>query len=82
MQRRVVEDSAKRMQALFQQLAQKELPLVVLEVLQQMCDAIGRKELDAAQQHVMRMMTTHFSDVGAWILAVKRLVEIAKTCLH
>lgn len=80
MQRRVVEDSAKRMQSLFQQLANQELSSTVIEQLNNMCGLINKKDLDGAQQLVMPMMTSHFGEVGQWILAVKRLVEIAKTC--
>ena len=37
MQRRVVEDSARRMQALFHQLAGQELSASVLQILNDMC---------------------------------------------
>lgn len=37
MQRRVVEDSSRRMQALFHQLANQELTAPVLQIVNEMC---------------------------------------------
>lgn len=44
MQRRVVEDSARRMQALFQQLVDQQLSPSVIQILMNMC---ARKDLRA-----------------------------------
>jgi protein transport protein SEC31 len=79
-QRRIIEDSVKRLQFLFHQLAAGELSPLVHAELERMCQLIGQRNLDAALALHLPLMTAHFTEVGQWILAVKRLIEVAKTC--
>lgn len=44
------------------------------------CVDINQRNLDAALELHLPLMTAHFPEVGQWVLAVKRLIEVAKTC--
>lgn len=43
---------------------------------------INRGQYDQAHELHMPLMTNYFTEAGAWVLAAKRLVEVAKICLH
>lgn len=81
MQRRIVEDSAKRIEALYGQLARGELSPPVMDQVSQMASFIKDSKFDDAHAMHMPLMSGYFSEVGAWILAVKRLLEVARACL-
>lgn len=81
MQRRIVDDATKKITILYQQLAKGELGSTVLDLIKEMCNGINSHNFDMALRPVHPLMTRHFTEVGSWILAAKRLLEIAKTCL-
>jgi hypothetical protein len=43
---------------------------------------IANGHYDRAHELHNPLMTSHFGEVGGWILAAKRLIEVAKICLH
>lgn len=82
-QRRILDDSVKRLQHLFHQLAGTTQPPLSPHVhteLARMAQLLSQRQYDAALELHVPLMTTHFTEVGQWILAVKRLIEVAKTC--
>jgi len=79
-QRRVVEDSVKRLQFLFHQLANSELSDHVHAELLRVCPLIQQRQYEAAIEWHVPLMTAHFAEVGQWILAIKRLLDVAKAC--
>lgn len=82
-QRRVLDDSVKRLQHLFHQLAGTAQPALSAHVhaeLAKMAQYLSQRDYDAALGLHVPLMSTHFTEVGQWILAVKRLIEVSKTC--
>lgn len=79
-QRRVVEDSVKRLQFLFHQLANSDLSGHVHAELLRVCPLIQQRQYEAAIEWHVPLMTAHFAEVGQWILAIKRLLDVAKAC--
>lgn len=82
MQRRIVDDSAKRMQSLFGQLAAGDLSQPILDTLLEMCNRVRAGQYDRAHELQTPLMTNHFAETGSWVLAAKRLIEVAKVTLH
>lgn len=82
MQRRIVDDSAKRMGALFTQLMTPELSQPVIDILLEMCNRLRAGQYDRAHELHTPLMTNYFAECGAWILAAKRLIEVAKVTLQ
>ncbi len=79
-QRRILEDSIKRLQHLFHQLANQELSPHVHSEMLRMSQLIAQRHYDGVLELQVPLMTAHFTEVGQWILAVKRLIEVAKSC--
>ena len=83
MQRRIVEDSFRRIESsLYKQLSANTLSDPVLNQVSQMATLIQSHDYESAHAMHMPLMATHFSEVGPWILAVKRLLEVARTCMQ
>jgi hypothetical protein len=43
---------------------------------------INNGQFDRAHELHTPLMTSYFAEAGAWVLAAKRLIEVAKICLH
>lgn len=43
---------------------------------------INGGQYDRAHELHTPLMTNYFAEAGAWILAAKRLIEVAKICLQ
>ncbi|KAJ3297995.1 hypothetical protein HK104_011290 [Borealophlyctis nickersoniae] len=75
-QRRMVEDTDKRLESLFERLAAKQLQPPVLAQLLTLANALNARDFPTANATVMSLMTTSFDQEGKWLLGVKRLVEL------
>ena len=78
-QKRVVDDSIKRLQSLIAQLCRQELSMPVTTMLLQIAQQLHARSYDAAAAACQQLMTNNFNEVGQWIVAARRLIDMAKT---
>lgn len=74
-----MEDSVKRLQSLIAQLCRQELSQPVTSVLLQISQQLQGRQYDGAAAGCQQLMTNYFNEVGQWIVAARRLIDMAKT---
>ena len=80
MQRRIIDDSARRIETLNGQMATPgALSPPTLALLSEMVRKVQVGDWNGAHALHTPLMSAHFSECGNWILAVKRLLEVART---
>ncbi|KAJ3088294.1 protein transport protein S31 [Quaeritorhiza haematococci] len=77
-QRRMFEDCEKRLNLLFDQLNNGTVKPEVATKLLELAAALQKTDYTAATKSQMEIMTTHFDVTGLWIVAVKRLINMAE----
>ncbi|RKO91784.1 hypothetical protein BDK51DRAFT_32073 [Blyttiomyces helicus] len=75
-QRRMVEDTDKRIDNLFERLAGDQVGEVVLAQLVVLSNALNAKDFATANGCIMTLMTSSFDHEGKWMVGAKRLVEM------
>ena len=78
MQKKIIDDSKKRMESLFDQIASSKVSSDVSAKLSQMIGFMQKGQWDKALSLHAPLMSGHFAEVGTWILALKRLIELAR----
>ncbi|CAO3656495.1 unnamed protein product [Mucor hiemalis] len=77
-QKRVVDDTARRINILLQELEKGELPKEVIRSLHTLTDALESKEYTKALEVYTQLMTTEYERHGNWITGIKRLVDLTE----
>ncbi|KAL2911215.1 hypothetical protein HK105_209323 [Polyrhizophydium stewartii] len=75
-QRAKIEDTDRRIEGLFDRLANHKLERVVLGQTLLVAQALDAKQYAQAQAIVMKMMKANYANETAWILGAKRLTEL------
>lgn len=77
-QRQKVEDTDRRIDGLFDRLANHKIQSqrMVFAQLFQVAQALNSKSYMEAQAMILKMMTSNYADETQWILGAKRLVEL------
>jgi protein transport protein SEC31 len=78
-QKRIIDDASKRMQSLVVQLCRQEFSPSVITALLKISQQIQSKDFNGATEGCQQLMSNNFNEVGLWIMAAKRLVDLAKT---
>jgi protein transport protein SEC31 len=71
-----LEDCEKRLSVLFDKLNNKEISDVVTNKLLDLSRLIESKDYRSAGDMHVSMMTSHFEEVGSWMIGLKRIVDI------
>ncbi|TPX65974.1 hypothetical protein SpCBS45565_g04772 [Spizellomyces sp. 'palustris'] len=77
-QRRMIEDTDKRLENLYERLSADQVPNHVLASAVQLATALNNKDYTTCHSIVMALMTTSFDQEGKWVLGAKRLVELCQ----
>ena len=78
-QKRIIDDASKRMQSLVVQLCRQEFSPPVISALLKISQQIQAKDFNGATEGCQQLMSNNFNEVGLWVMAAKRLVDLAKT---
>ncbi|TPX67623.1 hypothetical protein CcCBS67573_g07444 [Chytriomyces confervae] len=83
-QRRVLEDTDKRLEELLERLGTQSVPDAILSYLVLLANAFNAKDMAAASKTTMKLtlMSTENHDEAHWIVGAKRLVEMYTRCLQ
>ncbi|KAJ3159371.1 hypothetical protein HDU86_001689 [Geranomyces michiganensis] len=77
-QKRMMDDTAKRIDNLYERLNADLLPPHVLALAVQLANALVARDFASATNATTTLMTTSFDQEGKWVLGLKRLVEMAQ----
>ncbi len=80
-QNKIIQDTEKRMQELFERLNQEKLGKAILAQLIQLAMALNAMDMNTASLLSIHLMTSSFDQQGKWVLGMKRLVELYTKCL-
>ena len=76
MDKRKMEDVAKRMAGLEAKLASGEVSAAVFGNLSQLCTALGGGDVQTALNVHVQITTSDWADNGQWLMGLKRLIEM------
>ncbi|ORX92866.1 hypothetical protein K493DRAFT_316316 [Basidiobolus meristosporus CBS 931.73] len=75
-QKRMLDDTEKRLNLLFDKLKNDSLSTALLVQLELMIKAIEEDEFSKAQSIHVDLMTTEFDSEGKWLVGLKRLLDL------
>ncbi|CAO3658577.1 unnamed protein product [Umbelopsis ramanniana] len=76
MQKRMIDDTDRRMIQLLKKVDDHELNSDVLHQLCQLCQAMEKGDFKEALDMHVKLMTKAYDDHGQWILGLKRLIDL------
>nr|CAG8541528.1 963_t:CDS:2 [Entrophospora candida] len=76
--KRILVDTEKRIDLLFEKLEKYELPENVIVKLSQICECLESRDFANALTIQGNLMTTDFEKEGKWLLGIKRLIDLYK----
>lgn len=76
-QNRVLQDTEKRLNILFDKLAKKELDNTILALLVHLANSLNSQDFQKAFSLVMELMQKGSATDSKWVVGLKRLVEIS-----
>ncbi|KAL9555612.1 hypothetical protein MBANPS3_002269 [Mucor bainieri] len=77
-QKRIVDDTSRRIGTLLEELEKKELSNDVVKSLHTLTNALEAKEYAKALEVHTQLMTTQYESHGNWIVGLKRLVDLTE----
>ncbi|KAJ3044138.1 hypothetical protein HDV00_003242 [Rhizophlyctis rosea] len=77
-QQRMVDDTEKRLDNLFERLASEQVQRVVLAKLVTLVRSLNARDFMTCNAVAQDLMTTSFDQEGKWVVGLKRLVELAQ----
>ncbi|GAA5806921.1 hypothetical protein MFLAVUS_000270 [Mucor flavus] len=77
-QKRIVDDTTRRIEALLKQLENNELSDEVVRLLHNLSQALESKEYAKALTVQTKLMTTEYDKHGNWITGLKRLIDLTE----
>ncbi|GAA5797075.1 hypothetical protein HPULCUR_002454 [Helicostylum pulchrum] len=77
-QKRIVDDTARRIEALLKQLENNEFSDEVVRSLHDLSQALESKEYAKALTVQTKLMTTEYDKHGNWITGLKRLIDLTE----
>jgi protein transport protein SEC31 len=76
----VVDDTERRLNGLFDAMNNTDIAKDLLERLMMISKSLEARDYDGAQRIHMDLMTTKMTECGQWLIAIKRLTELARAC--
>ncbi|GAB5592930.1 hypothetical protein Unana1_07830 [Umbelopsis nana] len=76
MQKRMIDDTARRMTQLLATIDEHGLANDILHSLCQLCQAMEKQDFQGAAEMQIKMVTKAFDNHGQWIVGLKRLIEL------
>ncbi|KAI8381411.1 uncharacterized protein BYT42DRAFT_566426 [Radiomyces spectabilis] len=76
--KRIADDTSRRMNSLLNDLGQNVLTEVVIQSLSQLCLALQEMNWTRAQEIHRQLMTTEYEKHGIWLLGLKRLIDLSE----
>ena len=77
LERKKIVDIDRKLGALLMRLAQQDIPEGACNKLRQLCTALDAHNLDSASNAHLQLTRDHYDGNSAWIMAIKRLLEVA-----
>ncbi|KAI8997571.1 hypothetical protein BDB01DRAFT_771623 [Pilobolus umbonatus] len=77
--KRVVDDTANRINILITKIENKELPANVSKSVDQLCQALSDSKYKKAIEIHTLLMRTEYNNHGYWILGLKRLIDLTES---
>ncbi|KAG2208177.1 hypothetical protein INT46_005852 [Mucor plumbeus] len=77
-QKRIVDDTSRRIGILLLELEKKELSNDVVKSLHTLTNALEAKEYSKSLEVHTQLMTTQYESHGNWIIGLKRLVDLTE----
>ncbi|KAI9102502.1 hypothetical protein DFS34DRAFT_395362 [Phlyctochytrium arcticum] len=77
-QKRMVEDTSKRLDTLYERLSANAIPQHVLGTTVQLASALVNEEYSTCNSITTSLMTGSFDQEGKWLLGAKRLIELCQ----
>ncbi|KAI8075935.1 uncharacterized protein B0P05DRAFT_588352 [Gilbertella persicaria] len=77
-QKRILDDTERRISILLDELEKKEFSNEVIESLNILSQALNKQEYTKAIEVHTQLMTTHYQKHGNWIVGLKRLVDLTE----
>ncbi|KAI9353936.1 hypothetical protein BD770DRAFT_392755 [Pilaira anomala] len=77
-QKRIVDDTSRRVEILLKELENKELSDEVIRSLHTLTEALKSKEYAKALTVQTQLMTTEYDRHGNWITGLKRLIDLTE----
>ncbi|ORY99235.1 hypothetical protein BCR43DRAFT_523219 [Syncephalastrum racemosum] len=80
--KRIFDDTEQRIQRMEKEIQQEQIPSHVLWSLSELVEALQKKQWDQASTVHTRLMTTEYDKHGAWLIGLKRLIDLAQKASH
>ncbi|KAF7729239.1 protein transport protein S31 [Apophysomyces ossiformis] len=77
-QKKMYDDTERRLGSLFDQLNNSEVSEGVITSMLSLVQALQNRDYDAAQRIQVDLVTTRYDECGSWLVGVKRVIENAK----
>ncbi|CAM0139311.1 protein transport protein S31 [Umbelopsis sp. WA50703] len=75
-QKRMVDDTTRRMNQLLKTIEDHGIEKHVLHSLCQLCQALERREYEGATELHVKMMTKAYDNQSQWLVGMKRLIDL------
>ncbi|KAI8370087.1 hypothetical protein EDC96DRAFT_101698 [Choanephora cucurbitarum] len=80
-QKRILDDTERRMNVLFTEIDKRSLSDNVIESLDTLSQALEKQEYTNAMKAHTQLMTTAYDKHGNWIVGLKRLIDLTEKAL-
>ncbi|CAO3611688.1 unnamed protein product [Cunninghamella blakesleeana] len=76
--KRILDDTEKRLNGLFDNMNNEELSDDVVQSMLKLAQAIQNRDYNQAHRLQVELVTTRYAECGSWLVGVKRLIENAQ----
>ncbi|KAI8353348.1 hypothetical protein BD560DRAFT_408311 [Blakeslea trispora] len=80
-QKRILDDTERRMNVLFTEIDKKSLSGEIIESLDVLSQALEKEEYTKAMKTHTQLMTTAYDKHGNWIVGLKRLIDLTEKAI-
>ncbi|KAI9308433.1 hypothetical protein BJ944DRAFT_174834 [Cunninghamella echinulata] len=77
-QKKILDDTEKRLNGLFDNMNNSELSDDVVQSMLKLAQAVQTRDYNQAHRLQVELVTTRYAECGAWLVGVKRLIENAQ----
>ncbi|ORX62050.1 hypothetical protein DM01DRAFT_1331515 [Hesseltinella vesiculosa] len=78
-QKKMLDDTEKRLNSLFDAINNGDLSDDVIQPMLKLAQAIQQRDFSGAHRIQVELVTTKYTECGAWLLGVKRMIDNAQT---
>ncbi|SAL96390.1 hypothetical protein [Absidia glauca] len=76
--KRIADDTAKRIQAMLKDMDDEKVATNVIVAISDLCQGLEEKDWEKALTIHRQLMTTEYERHGSWLLGLKRLIDLSE----